>query len=449
MASTLAVSATRLLRVALAGPLSANVSEALRRHAVSIVELNTATPLDAVVLLPGADADSVFARMLYDGHLLASVIDLSGADSPRADFAAPVAGPDSLARGIETAMAISEARSTIAPIPNNDDRLGLTVLALAITRQRDIEPQLNPAQASMFDYPLLAGIAAQRSILETLASAKLLKRRFFERAYLCEDCSGSRMLARDACSSCGSADLEQQTLIHHYRCGEQAPKPNFIKGDELVCPKCERVLRHFGVDYDAPGPVYFCHACRKTSPEPEARFLCGDCKATTRGIDAQTMDWYSYSPTELAHSAVAEGRLPGIGLENLLNGLPGWRTPRDFALMLDLSHRLSTRYSRPYSLLQVDAAETAEALAQFGKAGAVQMQRMMVDLVRQSVRETDFFATVDGRLLLLLPETSSDKCDVLIERLQARTAETLGQHVELVVRLNEQQVPALIEQLTK
>src|SRR5690606_9594717 len=85
MAPTLAVSAVQQLRVALAGPLSAPVSDVLRRHALSVVELDTPEFLDAVILLPGADPESVYARMLHDGHSLAAVIDLSGAHSARAD----------------------------------------------------------------------------------------------------------------------------------------------------------------------------------------------------------------------------------------------------------------------------------------------------------------------------------------------------------------------------
>lgn len=449
MASTLAVSAVQQLRVALAGPLSAPVSDVLRRHALSVVELGTPEFLDAVILLPGADPASVYARMLHDGHSLAAVIDLSGTHSARADFCADAPGTESIARGLETAAAMREARARVAAIPNNDDRLGLTVLALAITRQRDLEPTLDPRQVSMFDYPLLAGIPAQRHLLEKLAAARLLKATFRERAYLCGTCDGSRLLARDVCVSCGSSHLTQQTLVHHYRCGEHAPKPRFMRGDEMVCPKCDRALRHFGVDYDTPGPVYVCQSCHKTLPEPEARFLCGDCGSATRGIDAQTMDWYGYSPTEIAHTAVREGRLPGIGLDSLLDRLPGWRTPRDFALMLDLNHRLAARYSRPYAVLQVDAAATPEALAQFGKSGAAQMQSLLVDLVRQSMRETDCFAAVDNRILLLLPETPPDKCDALVERLHARAAAALGQRIQLVVRLNEQEVAVLIERLTK
>src|SRR5690606_1072387 len=157
MASTLAVSAVQQLRVALAGPLSAPVSDALRRHPLSVVELDTHEFLDAVILLPGADPESVYARMLHDGHSLAAVIDLSGAHSARADFCADAPGLDSIARGLETAATVREARTRVAAIPHNDDRLGLTVLALAITRQRDLEPQIDPTQASMFVYPLLAG----------------------------------------------------------------------------------------------------------------------------------------------------------------------------------------------------------------------------------------------------------------------------------------------------
>ena len=187
----------RVLRIALAGTLSPFFSEALKRHAVSLVELDESASVDAVILLPGSNADNVYARMAHGGNLLAAVIDLSGLQSPRADFVAATAGPDSLARGIETAMSLREKCAALAAIPDNADRIGLTALALSITRECDIAPRLNPDRPSMFDYPLLAGIADQRSTLETLAAAKLLKRDFSDRIYLCEDCNGSRLLARD------------------------------------------------------------------------------------------------------------------------------------------------------------------------------------------------------------------------------------------------------------
>lgn len=449
MASTLAVPATRALRVALAGPMTSGIGEALRRHPVSVTELGTAGPLDAVVLLPGADPAGVYARMAQDGHLLAAVLDLSGARSPRADFSAEINAPDGLARGLDTAMLLAEARAAVAPLPDNEDRPGLTALALSITRKRDLEPRLDASLPCMFDYPLLAGIAGPRALLEQLADAGLLKRHFHERAYLCGSCQSSRMLARDVCVACGGAHLEQQTLIHHYRCGEQAPKSHFLRGDQLVCLKCDRVLRHFGVDYDAPGPVYVCRSCGKTAPEPEARFLCADCHASTRGIDAEALDWYSYSPTEAAHAAVAEGRLPHAGLECLLDSLPGWRTPRDFALTLDLSRRLHARYSRPYAVLRIDAQASAEAMERYGRAGVAQMHQMLADLVRQTVRETDCFAQIDGKLLLLLPETSREHCEVLFERLRTRAAEMLGPHVQLLAQLDEEQIDALIARLAR
>ena len=77
-------------------------------------------------------------------------------------------------------------------------------------------------------------------------------------------------------------DLAQQPIVHHYRCGWQEPEQRFIKGRAVICPKCRRELRHYGVDYDKPGSVLVCRSCQKAKPDPVVQFVCLDCANIVR-----------------------------------------------------------------------------------------------------------------------------------------------------------------------
>ncbi|WP_230534179.1 TackOD1 domain-containing metal-binding protein [Microvirga roseola] len=431
------------------GELPARFCEMLAQEVELVEEFRPSKVLDAVLLLPGANAEQAIAEMARTGNLLAALLDLTGGNHPRADHAGQ-ATLDSLARGLEMAVRIRTAIGRLAPIPANDDAGGLTAIALALTRDRSIEPRLNSTVADFVSYPLLAGLKDQRSLLEGLAGAKLLKRRFFERLHVCGECQSARAVPREVCPQCGSSDLSEDTLVHHYKCGYQAPKSTFVTNDRLACPKCDRQLRHYGVDYDTPGSVRVCQTCSAISAEPEISFLCIDCSAMTRGIDVRTRDWFCYDLTPLAETAAAEGRLPGTGVEGLLNGLPGWRTPRDLALMIDLAHRIGVRYGRPYAVLEIDLSATESGVAALGEVGIAKLQRVMVDVISETVRDSDFLATFDRKILLFLPETSHENCHFLLNRLRARVTKTLGDRAQISARIvPEAEIPILVQQISK
>ena len=40
-----------------------------------------------------------------------------------------------------------------------------------------------------------------------------------------------------------------------------------MRGGDLVCPKCNRQLRHIGVDYEKPSKLFTCFNCEIYCPE--------------------------------------------------------------------------------------------------------------------------------------------------------------------------------------
>ena len=102
------------------------------------------------------------------------------------------------------------------------------------------------------------------------------------------------------CSACRSADVEEESIVNHFRCAHQALERHFTQGEALICPKCRRLLRHFGVDYDRPGTATVCRACDHVDAEAAIGFLCIDCGAKIDAAVVPTRDWCAYALTDVA-----------------------------------------------------------------------------------------------------------------------------------------------------
>ena len=123
---------------------------------------------------------------------------------------------------------------------------------------------------------------------EALARLGLLERRFFEKLQCCPSCSSSRLLVREECSKCRSADIVEEPIIHHLRCGYQGPERDFRAGRDMICPKCRQHCEHFSVDYDKPGSLVLCNGCGHTTGDAEVGFRCLDCTTGFEGDRAVT-----------------------------------------------------------------------------------------------------------------------------------------------------------------
>lgn len=376
-------------------------------------------PCGLVAMLPGGDADAAFERLAISGRLAVPVADLTGGGSPRADFSGYFLSETTLNDALSATNRIRQALNSLPPISGSADRERLLALTLAFSRGCPIEAKWAPNTPELVGYPLLTGLQNCQSMLEQFAQSGLLTRRFFDRVNICGGCRSARLAAREVCTGCGSAHLKEDTLIHHYRCAEQAPRSHFQDGQAMVCPKCNRVLRHYGVDYDAPGLIQICRECNEINQEADVAFVCADCGCTTSGEDVKTQDWYHYSLTPEGELSVLEGRLPSLGLESFASGMTGHRAPHDLAMMIDFATRVHKRYERPFAviLIKFSFSDEPHALDQ------LRAETLLWDIIRGMLRDTDFIAALEHQLVLLLPETSADSASAVVQRVNERLEE--------------------------
>lgn len=427
-----------------------------RAHALSNAYRNVVTlhsfeaSFGMVAVLDRSGLPGLFETLAQHGKLTVPIADFTGGLCARSDFVSSKFTEQTLAEALHATCDMRNALSEMASIAKNDDYFGLTALALAKSRNTSISAHLNPSFQTMVDYPLLLGVPDPGATLEALAAAKILERSFFERTQCCSHCDSARVVAREVCSDCGSANISEENLVHHYKCGHQGEKSSFRNDGALICPKCDTDLKHFGVDYDTPGQVFVCNSCGAKAPEPEVSFACGDCHGHTRGEDMHTKDWFSYDLTMAAEAALLEGRLPSISFDSLTGNMLGRRTPRDLAMLINMSHRVYNRYKRDYSVLLINTMVADEELETARPGAKAKVQKLVVDLLGETVRETDSLAVISDTMVVLLPETPKENSSVLGQRLNTKIDEVLGAHAQAGAQMvGDEEIEALIDMLSK
>jgi len=409
---------------------------------------NLDKPCGLIAVLSGDNAQ-VFDTLVAHGQALTPLADFTdNRHLARADVRPGFISTHNLQDALAATQALRERLRRLPSVNKQTDVNAMTALALAETRGTSIAAAFAPGSPSMVDYPLLAGLAQSRATLEALAETGLLWRSYFDRTHVCRHCHSARLLARDVCPSCGSSNIQDISLVHHYRCGYQAPKPNFQREDthHLICPKCNRTVRHYGVDYDVPGMVSLCGHCGETAAEPEAAFACADCGQTTKGADAGARVWYGYNLTPSGQHAVEHGILPNTDLNAHLRGcgVLGHQAPRDLAMLMSHARRVHQRYARPYLVFTLRPNPAPDLPA----AERSRIYTLVADIVRDTLRESDYVAAIHQDLYILLPETPRENADRVRERLTERLREAMGDHGSIAINeVDDSTLDTVLEEL--
>lgn len=427
-------------------------TEAGRIDEMSFVVLGGAPPVVPGIAF-GVSADThcagiVLTDRVETAEFVDALADLPDPGIPIADF-----GNNSRLRRDfvgETldASSIADVKQQFAPIwlrltaipfrSAPQDRTELTILRLAYSRNRRIDAAFASDSLSLVEYPLLGREAGTRRRLELLAELDLLHRTHFTRTHACDNCRSARLHVYEACPSCGSAELINEPIVHHYRCGWQEPESRFAQGRILACPKCRRELRHFGVDYGKPGDAAVCRGCGESNSEPNVHFACLDCGSVTPAADASPTDWYHYDITEQGLRALHDGRLPRLDIGPLLEGRTRAFTAAEFRLLASEGLRVAQRYERPFSVARFSIAEVDSLRNSVGSVSMNAAFRLAVDAIVETLRESDFVGA-DGASSILVgfPETTTENVAGIVDRIRAVIATTVSVPLKLGVSMAE------------
>jgi rubrerythrin/GGDEF domain-containing protein len=215
---------------------------------------------------------------------------------------------------------------------DQDLKMQNKILRFYYTRQIRMIPILSSLSHIGYSYPFLAlhfnneNTESKFKLLDKLVSQEFFRLRYEDVVHLCTDCYSGFLNYREVCPKCDSSDLYTENLIHHFVCAHIAPESDYINGDQMICPKCNRLLRHIGVDYDKPSLIYTCNNCGHHFQESKMQAVCMHCSAIHNIESLLERKIYNYELTALGEEAAIGGLLPSDKPETELAGFIGFST---------------------------------------------------------------------------------------------------------------------------
>jgi TackOD1 domain-containing protein len=395
-------------------------------------------PFDIVALLPGANVDLLMAQLFEQGDLLCPIADFNKQPCQRADFVGNSITFAEFQRASDELETISRNVAALPDFSTSGDKASLYTLAMAYSRQENLQAQWAPTSPQMVGYALLAGIPDYPAQLEDLANNGLLIRSTFDKLHSCNHCNSSRLNVREECSACRSSNLNEQNIVHHYSCAYQGPEQEFLRNNQLNCPKCKKELRHYAVDYDKPGSVFLCGDCNHSSSEPLVGFVCTDCGNHTDGDAIGSRSWYHYELSPDGIIALQTGILPYRGLQSAVSTTIGSVSRRDFINHLQAFERVASRYERPLGIISVRLLNTQSLQQEASSRQLSKTFALIGEIICQVLRTSDLVTATPDAVFMLLPETPQQGIDIAIDRLSSAIKEK--------VSLGEVNVEVSIEQ---
>ena len=75
----------------------------------------------------------------------------------------------------------------------------------------------------------------------------------------------------------------------------------------MECPKCDKKLRHIGIDYDKPSAVHTCNSCGHEFQNAKVKALCVDCGYDNELHQLQSFSISNYELTPMGEHAAKYG----------------------------------------------------------------------------------------------------------------------------------------------
>ncbi|MBO6524247.1 MAG: hypothetical protein JJ971_10510 [Balneolaceae bacterium] len=188
-----------------------------------------------------------------------------------------------------------------------------SALQFSYSREQIFEPARSRTSKIGYAYPFLSVVLKDEEaprvieILNKSYEEGYTVKQTKDKTHTCRTCSGGYLNYRECCPKCGSADLKTEDLIHHFLCAHIAPEQDYKKEDALECPKCDKELRHIGIDYDKPSSMHTCNDCSHQFQQAEVKALCIDCGKDNELSQLGNIEIASYELTPLGEQAAKYG----------------------------------------------------------------------------------------------------------------------------------------------
>ena len=324
---------------------------------------------------------------------------------------------------------------------SGDSNIAFKVLRFIETRSADFKPCPSATTTSGYLYPSLQPLFPKQDIgvletLQYLEEQKLLSGQFINRSYACTHCGCAFLNFFETCPDCSSGDLRTDELIHHFKCAYVGELADFRQGEILVCPKCDRHLKHIGVDYDKTSIVYHCRTCSNIFQEPTVMTSCYNCQRDTDPEIQVNREIKSYAITAIGENAARYGMdsLLQTILETKIQALPF----DVFKAFVKLEIARIERYKVSRSCFVVLRIRGIDQI--YGHLGrrATEIFNELSEALKTSLRSSDIFSVHNETIfLIILTETPKKNAQVAISRLKDRILNLLTSNLNMEFKVDD------------
>lgn len=254
-------------------------------------------------------------------------------------------------------------------------------------------------------------------LLEWLADLDCLTKEVFDQLDLCCFCLSANLRMKRLCPSCHSKSVLRKDVVHHFRCGWTGIEETAREETSLVCPKCHRPMRHFGIDYDRSSS-YYCLECKRIFTQPDEVLICLDCQKQMPKQDTVLMPIYKYKITQRGIEAIKKKSLKGIMIQRGIIEMPySLYTLRHIEDRIDELVARYHRYQAGFSLAMISANRFEKLRSDKGLAKASQVVRILSSVLVGETRKLDLPGLYDDHtFLVVLPQTGQKGAQVFARR---------------------------------
>lgn len=318
-------------------------------------------------------------------HLL-PIIDTSGTMHGYADFDASQLKLDQIEDLDRLVRSFRDNRTRLHQDLIYTDDVGEKLIGRIFVMGGTLRPRYDPGYREFISYNTALDFQSIEKEINDLLARGLVEKEFFDRFHSCPRCGSSRTHVREQCPNCASSNLEEEAYLHHFKCAYQGPESDFVRGKDLICPKCRRELSHFSVDYDKPGSMMKCRSCSHSTSEPAIGFICVDCSALSSPERMQMRDVFSFRLTEQGMKFTEAGRalLEGRHAAVRFAGLP-------LALLVALDSALKEFKAdrQPFTLFSLSYRNAREIELSEGLRIFTQSRTLFLENLGNTVRKED------------------------------------------------------------
>ena len=128
------------------------------------------------------------------------------------------------------------------------------------------------------------------------------------RVIICPECGSSHVYSKFACPRCNSTELTRMEILEHSICGYTGMKKDFVKNNQIICPKCNIKLSKTiqrknqaskkKSGYQIIGSVSECNSCSFRFEKPNTIHICQQCSTNFAYSNARYETLYSYQLKE-------------------------------------------------------------------------------------------------------------------------------------------------------